>query len=68
MVEAVTSARYGRLALSRLSLTNFPLESLGGIVRSLNTTTALVIANLAPSYPVENALYSSLTIWTLHHL
>ena len=54
MIGAVTSARYARFTLSRLSLTNFPLEFPSGVVLCLDTTTALIIVNMAPPNPVEN--------------
>jgi len=54
MIGAVTSARYEFLILSRLSLTNFPLEFPSGIVCHLDTTTALIVVNMAPHNPVEN--------------
>ena len=68
MIGAVTSARYACFALSRLSFTDFPLEFPSGVAHCPDTTTALVVLNLAASNPMENrgcVLCRSLTIWTL---
>jgi len=55
MIGAVTSTRYryACFTLSRLSLTDFPLEFPSGVARCPDTTTALVVLNLAASNPME---------------